>query len=180
MNRGFFGMLLACVTLTSCGSDISYWKITSTSLVWGSECSDSASFRSSVQSPGLAPNTYLTYKTSADGKTATAMDCTTTDPSSCKEQVPSMVFTFDGGTASYTAPVTKQPLDIGTCNLQSGQVWSFTPGGSTLTGKVDIAFDLVDDTTSCQTYEDSMKASSPNGKGIKGCVVTLTFDGTAG
>jgi hypothetical protein len=180
MRHGFFTMLLACVALASCGSDITYWKIESSSLSFGSECSDAPSFRSSVHSPGLSPNTYLTYRTSADGKTATAMDCTTTDPSSCKEQVPSMVFTFDGGTASYTAPAEKQALGLGKCNLQATQQWSFTPDGSTISGKVDILFDLVDDASACQTYEDSLKVSSPNGKGIKGCVVTLSFDGTEG
>jgi len=176
MNR-LLGTVVAAVVLAGCGSDISYWKITKSEVAYGSECSDATSFRSGVQAPSMAPNKYLTYRKDAGGKTATAMSCKTTDPSSCTERVPAMVFALSGDTGTYSDPATKQPLGTTKCQMQSVNTWSFTEKGSALDGKVDIVFDLVDDPTDCQAYEDLLKAGAPNKKGVKGCVVTLSYSG---
>ena len=171
--------LAAFLSLCACGSsdgDVLYWKITSSSLAWGSSCSDQAAFRGSISAPNLA-NTFLTYRHSTDGKSAIAMDCTTTDPSSCKDMVPAMVFDLAGAVGTYTAPTTKSALGTSGCSLQAAQVWTFTEGSATIGGQVAITFSLVDNAAACSTYETALEAGSPNHQGAQGCVVTISFAG---
>jgi hypothetical protein len=105
------------------------------------------------------------------------MDCTTTDPATCKDRVPPMVFDLAGPVGTYTAPTTKSALGTSGCSLQSAQVWTFTEGSTTISGQVAITFSLVDSTTACDTYESALEADSPDHKGAQGCVVTISFSG---
>lgn len=160
---------------TGCGAEVFYWKVTASEVTFSEACSDLASFRDGIHPAALTKGAYLTYKKSDDGDQAIVMDCTTTSASSCREATPPMVFTFEGDTATWTPAVEKTALTGSTCKLQNTQRWTFTEAGDLLSGKVELTFNLVDDLTACQAYEDAMKSASPNKKGIEGCGVTLAY-----
>lgn len=150
-----------------------YWLVTGSS-AGSPDCSDKPDFKERIKAPVVEANSYVVYKVSADGKTAQNQNCTTTRASSCSDD-PTIAFTVADHRLTFDPAPNRQVITDSACQLEGDELWTLTDAGETLETKIEIRFRLVGDALECQTLDEQLKIESPNGKGIIGCVVTLTI-----
>ncbi len=153
-----------------------FWRITSSD-AQPSGCTDDPSFTSQIKPIAVDANTYLIYRVDGQGKSATALDCTTFDTSSCQPSSSGVVYDIAGHELLF-ATEAKTPIDKSTCQLQSAETWDLTDQGTTLAITISDVLALVDDATACDKLETQVKAQSPNGLGLQGCMVNYTLGAT--
>ena len=152
--------------------EVFYWLVTSSDLTWGEECSDSESLREDVGPVEFEENSYLIYEVSDDGTEAVAMDCTSTDASSCTESDLDIRFVIDGSTLKYQPEPDVKDIEGSDCDLEGTQTWTIEDQGETGTFALDVGFALIGDVDDCAAHQAALEAQSDNGKGLDGCVVT--------
>jgi hypothetical protein len=175
--------LLILVVTSGCGgagsslspNAVVFWRLTSSALQFG-QCSDDAEFRKGVKPIEVMPNSYLVYRLSADGKTATSQQCQSLDPASCGDAPGPLVYSVNGRELTLTRSA-KSPVGTTGCQLQLQDTWTLTDAKDTMTLDIDSALSLVDAPEACASAEAALKAQSPNRLGVEGCVVTFSLGG---
>ncbi|MDX2013774.1 MAG: hypothetical protein SFW67_26500 [Myxococcaceae bacterium] len=163
-----------------------FWQVTTSAIEWG-ECSDAEDFRASASALPVGMNSFLIYKTDAEGKSAIAQNCPRLDPSTCQDSAARITFQIAGPELTLTRDPVADPLRVrdsngmvrdSSCLLGQQESWFFRDQG--------LSFDLEINTTlsleqqmgmECELIENDLKARSPNGLGIKGCVITFRLGG---
>ncbi len=178
----FLALALTVLTLTACGhksgpqpGDVDFWQV-KTSTVDFSMCSDDPTFRMSITPVQFDANSYLIYRVEKDGKTATVLDCTALDASTCMNSSTGITFQI-AGTELFRTDTNKSPITGSTCNLLDTTNWTLDDMDKTLSMEVDHVLSLVDDPAACMTLDTNYKQNSPNMMGLDGCLVkySLTF-----
>lgn len=174
--------LLAAVALVGCGprkvpepNTVYFWQITDSTLEWGA-CGDSPSLRSGVAPIEIAQNSYLVYRVDSTGKKATSQTCPALDPSTCQDSTSNIVFTIAGAELAYTSE-RKDPVSMSSCFVQQDETWLLEDHVTTMNLEIDTVLSLVDSPTDCPKLEASIKADSPNGLGVAGCVLSRKLKG---
>jgi hypothetical protein len=181
-RAGFMLVVMAVLTI-GCGArepgplpsefgKVTYWRALSSSVGF-TACTDAAGWQSSIAAPKIEENSYVMYRLSADGKTATAQSCTTTLASSCTDLVPAIVFIVTGHTLIYDAPSQVRDLQGTACGLQADQVWTIEDRGEDASFKAALTFNLVGPVNDCAALDAQIKSEGTNGFGIDGCGVDL-------
>ena len=138
--------LLSLVFLAACGGSrepgpqaseygaVTFWEVTALS---GSvtSCTDAPDYASATEPPELDENSFLIYRVSEDGSSATSMSCTETRASSCTEG--ELSFAVQGSTLETTVGPTAVTT-VGACEIASVQAWSIVDEGDTATLTVKI------------------------------------------
>jgi hypothetical protein len=153
-----------------------FWRITSSD-VSTTACTDDPGFKDQVQPIGFSDNTYLMYRVSKDGRQATTLSCTQLDARTCQDSPSGIVFDVAEHELLY-ASEDKQAIGDGGCQLQGAQSWVLTDKGESLTMQIDNSLSLVDHPTLCPKIEAQVKAQSPNGMGLQGCIVQYSIGAT--
>jgi len=174
MKRWMLGLLLL-----ACGprkpemvpGKTMFWRVTSSSVAFGA-CSDDPEFRQGIQPIRFEPNTYLVYKIDPDGRKARLQSCQSFDPSSCVDHSSGLVFDV-AGTQLLLSRESKSPIGNQGCQLHVAQTWTLSDEGETLNTEVVDVLSLVDNRAACDSLEAQVKADSPNGQGLQGCVITF-------
>jgi len=176
--------VVAALTLLCCGprapgphpDETMFWRITSSEAAM-TACTDDPSFKDQVKPIEYTDNTYLMYRVAKDGKQATALACTQLDSRTCQDSPSGIVFDVAEHELLY-ATESKEAIGDGGCQLQGAQSWVLTDKGETLTMEVNNSLSLVDSPTVCPKIEEQVKAQSPNGLGVQGCIVQYTIGAT--
>jgi hypothetical protein len=172
-------LLLAC----SCGprkgpvpGDTYFWQLDSSTVDWGTDCSDATDFRASATPVSFSSNTYIVYKVSKDGHQAISQTCTAIDSSTCTASDGGIVYDIAGTDLTFTE-TTKAPISTTGCSLQQDATWTLTDEITTMSLNIDNILSLVDNPTACASMETNLKNRSPNHAGVTGCVVTFALTG---
>lgn len=164
--------LISAAVLSACGGPtIVFWQASTSTVDFASNCSDESTFRTSIMPVAVDPNSYLIYKVSKDGKTATVQDCDTLDANTCKDSKTGITFTI-AGKELFRTDTNKSVIMGSTCNLLDTTNWTLTDMDKTLTMEQAHVLSLVDDATACMSVDSNYKMASPNGMGLDGCQVT--------
>jgi hypothetical protein len=155
-----------------------FWLVTSSAVMFNDYCSDDATFRMMNAALTFQSNSYIIYKGSDDGHTATLMTCTQLDANSCMPSASGIVFTVAGAELSYGTE-SKTPIGGGPCNQQDDQQWVLTDHVQTLDVQISDTLSLVDDQTTCDRIEADAEATAPNHKGYQGCTITFVVGASA-
>ena len=148
-----------------------YWQIRSSTVEFA-QCTDEPRFRAELPAISFNENSYFMYRADAAGKQATMVDCSTFEPSSCVPSTNGVVFDVAGPELVYSGE-SRAPAGTGGCQLQDATTWNALDEGRTLQLTITHVLSLVDAPAACQTFDDGVKAQSPNGLGLQGCVVTF-------
>lgn len=168
--------LSACPGYTGPQPDaIYFWKIKTSTLEFGA-CSDAPDFRSQLMPVEITENTFVIYKVSTDGKTATTQKCTALDSKACTTADSPTVFDITGRELVSTQS-SKSPIGTTGCSLQQTETSTITDGTRTMTLDLTNVLTLVDSRPACDTVEADLKARSPNMLGVEGCVITRKLTG---
>jgi hypothetical protein len=181
------GAIVVAVIAAACGpreagpderefGEVQFWEVTGDGeITFGPECTDAESFRGDITPPEFQPNSFLVFKLSDDGSTATAQDCERIDPDSCVDDELDIVFEVDVDSHTYTTALPTQIIPTGNpaCDIEMAQTWTLEDLGETLTLDVDLPTTLVGDPAACAAAEEAIAAEGSNGQGIDGCVVNL-------
>lgn len=153
-----------------------YWRVSQSSVDF-TGCTDDATFRGGITAIPFDENTYVIYRMAKDGQTATAQTCTTFAVSSCQDSTSGVVYQAAGAELLYSHE-SKQPIgNSGACQVANAESWILTDQGTTLAVSIRSVLSLVDDPPACQQVEAQVKAQSPNGLGLQGCVVQYALTG---
>lgn len=183
--RTLLFLLMAC---GACGSydgpqpnAVYFWKLDSSTLAWG-QCSDATDFRMGVDPLAVGDSTYVVYRVSADGKTATSQQCARLDSSTCTDLDGGVRYEIVGRELTFTQAFT-QPIEGSSCALAQTQTWTITDQTREMTLDISNVLTLEasgsgPDAGSCAEVDAQLAARSPNGLGVEGCVITSTIKGT--
>ncbi len=150
-----------------------FWRLdTSTSEIGA--CTDNPEVAKNFAPLQFEAGSAFIYKVSADGKTATAQTCTSTDVKTCKTADPLVTFTIAGSELSMGSDQSQQ-IGTSACTLKSAESWVATDKGTTMDIAITDTFSLVNSPTDCDAFETELKAKSPNGRGIAGCAVVFNL-----
>jgi hypothetical protein len=171
-----------------------FWAVTGSTVAFNDFCTDDMTFRGLNPPFAAGANVFFIYKGSADGRTATMMDCKMLDPNTCTPHIPALpdggtilpdggmnppiVLTVAGSELSYQTE-SKQPIGTTMCNQQDDIVWLITDHVQTLDVQITDTISLVDSDTDCARIEMDIESRSANHKGYQGCAITRTLTGTA-
>ncbi len=175
-------LALACLCLAGCArkgpesNQTYFWQVTTSNLQWGA-CGDSSTLRGGVAPIMVAANSYLIYKVDSTGKKAVAQTCPRLDVSSCSDSTSNIVFDIAGAELTYTSE-RKDPVQGSTCMVQQNETWTLADKVSTMRLEIDTVLSLVGSDTDCAKLEANVRADSPNGLGVGGCVLTRKLEGT--
>jgi hypothetical protein len=156
-----------------------FWHVTSSTVSFGSMCSDDQTFRSMNAALTFADNSYIVYTASADDKTAPLQTCTSLDASTCMPAASGVVFDVAGAELSYETQMTT-PTGSGKCDQLDTQVWLAEDMVQTLDLKISDTISLVDDDTTCAALQADAVAHSTNMEGYQGCTITFDIGGSSG
>ena len=172
-----FTLLLAgCPAYTGPQPDATYfWQVKTSTIEFGA-CSDEPSFRAPLTPIEITDNTFVIYKVSHDGKTATSQQCTSLDAKSCTDSDSPKVFDITGRDLIRTE-TQKAPIGTTGCSLQQTETWTLTDATRLMTLELVNVLTLVDSPPACDQVEADMKARSPNMLGVEGCVITSRLTG---
>lgn len=175
----------AVFALSACGrwagpleeevDQLSYWLVLEGSNARGAECSDSVQaeeVRLDTPAIGGAIAYYFIFRVNPGLKTAAAYDCTDRDAwnaASCTP-VDGLEWTIDDHTLSMR--VRALEFTKRGCDVVSTYTASLVDEGVDGTTHEEIRFELVGKADACADAEASLRAQSPNGKGITACVLT--------
>ncbi len=157
-------------------ADVTYfWRVTSSTVEFG-DCSDSPDFRTDIQALPFTENSYVVYKVDKAVKTAQSMTCTRLDASTCTPSESGIAFAIAGTELTFTRSL-KQAIGTSGCSMQQDETWTLRDEITTFSMAIANVLSLVDGTTACDNIEANLKARSPNGLGVRGCVVTFNLGG---
>lgn len=153
-----------------------FWQIDTSTVEFGA-CSDAPDFRMDITAVPISDNTFLIYKVNADGKQAVTQSCSRLDVATCSPSDAGVVFDVAGRELTFTE---SQKTAIGTtgCSLQQTQTWTALDADRSITVDIANVLTLVDSQPACDKVEADLKARSPNGLGVEGCVITSKLTGT--
>jgi hypothetical protein len=168
------------ILLVSCGprspgakpGETLYWRVTSSDVSYAS-CTDDPQFRT-IEPIGFDENTYFIYRVERDGKKATALTCQSFDSASCVPHSSGLAFDVAGTELLY-AREGKSAIGQNGCMLLDSQSWVLTDHGVAMDMEVSHILSLVDAQEACDQVEETIKAQSPNGLGVRGCIVRFTL-----
>lgn len=168
--------LSACPGYTGPQPDATYfWQIKTSTLEFGA-CSDAPDFRSQLMPLAITDNTFVIYKVSSDGKTATTQKCTSLDSKACAPADSPVVFDITGRELVSTQ-ASKAPIGTTGCALQQTETSTITDATRAMTLELTNVLTLVDSPPACDSVEGDLKARSPNMLGVEGCVITRKLTG---
>ena len=187
MNRMFFVLAIACLTVGSFGAGctpaedgarsagpnadeenlVTYWRVTGSSAL-NSGCTDSGDWASVTEPIEFGDNSFLMYMLDSGGATATGQSCGTTAASSCSDS--DTAWTVTGNTLVYEPAAISIPGD-GTCGYELDVVWSVVDAGVTGILTVDMSFRLVPDDGTCDYFEQAVVDGGTNGFGLETCSI---------
>jgi len=165
-----------------------FWQVKSSSLAFG-DCSDAEDFRVGVEALPFSDNSFIIYKTDEKATTAVTQTCTALAVNTCSNSSSGIAFKVMGSELTSTRPATSEVLNVrdqlgmtrkSSCSLRQDEEWTFRDQGSTFQLEVKNTLSLVDEpaaTPECELFEQSLSKRSPNGKGVRGCVITFTLQG---
>lgn len=153
-----------------------FWQVTSSNLEWGA-CGDSATLRGGVMPIAIAANSFLIYKVDSTGKKGVSQSCPRLDVGTCTDSATNIVFDIVGTELTYTSE-RKDPVQGSACKVQQNETWTLADKITTITLEIDTVLSLVGSDTDCPKLEANVKADSPNGLGVGGCVLTRKLEGT--
>ena len=148
-----------------------FWSIVDDELTWGELCSDADQVRDALDFPQLQEDSFLMYRLSDDGESATLQDCTSTDASTCSDSAAGVVFEVSGNTLTADRGTRLSNIENAACELKQHEIWTLTDEGETLDFLRELHLDLVG--AECPDFESWLKGESPNNQGLVGCVVSL-------
>jgi hypothetical protein len=188
MRASWFGVVVVGAFTCACGpreagpheidfGEVQFWEVAGPGeITFGEECTDADSFRGDIQPPEFQENSFIVFKISDDGDTATAQDCERIDPDTCEDDDLDIVFDRDDHNWTTTLPTQIIATGNPACETEMAQVWTLEDLGETLTLDVDLPTTLVGDPAACAAVEEAIVAEGTNGQGIDGCVVNLHVD----
>jgi hypothetical protein len=155
MFRILVPVLALVLSTTACGpreagvterdhGRIFYWEITGAEATYGDDCTDDEEFREG-SAPQFEENSFIIYRVADDGQTATSQDCTTTNASSCSEDVDAQVYDINGTELLYDPGPEVEDIEGSDCDLQNDQRWLLTDNGETMTAEIELLFNHVGD-----------------------------------
>jgi hypothetical protein len=173
-------LAIAALALVACGPpkpgpqpNVTYfWRVTTSDVEFNPMCSDDPMFRQANGPLMFEANSYVVYKASSDGTTATLMSCTMLDASTCTPAKSNVVFDVTGAELNYATEL-KTPTGSGMCNILDTQNWLLTDMVTTMELDISDTLSLVDDPTTCDMIESQARARAPNGQGFQGCTITF-------
>ena len=172
-------VLIACGRRPGVSANQTYfWRVTSSEVAFGDNCSDNTRFRMANGPLRLESNSYVIYRGSEDATQAALMSCTMLEAATCAPAMSGIVFDVAGAELSYSTEM-KTPTGRGACSILNAQSWILTDMVSTIDVRIIAALSLVDDPSSCDRVEADAKAEAPNMNGIQGCTVSFTVGGSS-
>jgi hypothetical protein len=152
-----------------------FWQMTGSTVEFGA-CSDAMDFRMGIEPLPISDNTFLIYKVNADGKQAVTQSCSRLDSTTCAPSDAGVVFDIAGRELTFTES-DKAPIGTTGCSLQQTQTWTAIDATRAITIDIANVLTLVDSQPACDQVERDLKARSPNGLGVEGCVITSRLTG---
>ncbi len=155
-----------------------FWRMTQSTVQFGT-CTDDPDFREDITPIEIGDATYLIYRVSEDGKSARALECTHVDPKTCSTHPDASTWSVAGGELSRSVSYTDSISPQG-CNLTQNITELILAKDDDVTFSIANTLTLSDETPGsgvCDELDNDIKASSPNGFGFKGCVITRTIKG---
>ncbi|MFO0598135.1 MAG: hypothetical protein U0228_22725 [Myxococcaceae bacterium] len=152
-----------------------FWQIKTSTVEFGA-CSDATDFRMGIDPIPLTDNTFLVYKVSNDGKKAVTQSCTRLDARTCIDSDAGVTFDIAGKELTFTES-GKTPIGTTGCSLVQTQTWTAIDATRALTVDINNVLTLEDSPPACDQVENDLKARSPNGLGVVGCVITSKLTG---
>ncbi len=181
MRSPAFGLAVVAV-VCGCGprkapepNTVYFWQISESTLEWGA-CGDSSSLRTGIAPIEIAANSFLVYRVDSTGKKAVSQSCPVLDPATCQNSSSNVVFDVAGTELTYTSE-RKDAVSMSTCFVQQDETWSLLDQITTMTLEINTVLSLVDSPSDCMKLEASIKADSPNGLGVTGCVLSRKLKG---
>ncbi|MDP2270009.1 MAG: hypothetical protein Q8K32_04695 [Archangium sp.] len=169
-------LLAGCPQYTGPQPDATYfWQIKTSTLEFGA-CSDAPDFREGLTALPITDNTFVIYKVSSDGKQAVTQKCDRLDSSTCSPSDSRVVFDVTGRELNFNQ-TNKAPIGMTGCSLQQTETWTLTDATRAMTLDLVNVLTLVDSQPACDQVEADLKARSPNGLGVEGCVITSKLTG---
>lgn len=169
-------LLAGCPEYTGPQKDATYfWQMKTSTLEFGA-CTDAEEIRAPLKPLPLTDNTFIIYKVSSDGTKAVTQKCERLDSSTCTPSDSMVVFDVTGRELNFST-TTKEPVGMTGCSLQSTQTWTIVDATRAMTLDIVNVLTLVDSPPACDDVEADIKARSPNGLGVEGCVITSKLTG---
>lgn len=175
-------MALFCLCFAGCArkgpeaNQTYFWQVTSSNLEWGA-CGDSTTLRGGVMPIAVAANSFLIYKVDSTGKKAVSQSCPRLDVGTCTDSATNIVFDIMGNELTYTSE-RKDAVQGSNCKVQQNETWTLADTFSAMTLEIDTVLSLVGSETDCPKLEANVKADSPNGLGVGGCVLRRKLEGS--
>lgn len=155
---------------------VTYWELTSSSIAFES-CSDEPAFRNGFRSSAQLEGTFVTYRVSEDGKTATDLRCETTDPSTCTPRDPPRTYTINRNTLFSEGPLRTAPVVGISCEQFVRTDRTIVDQGDNMRFNVSTEHMLTGTATGCEELDQVFIGLGSNGFGLKDCVVTISARG---
>jgi hypothetical protein len=163
-----------------------FWQVRTSAIEWGA-CSDAEDFRAGASALPVGMNSYVIYKTDAEGRSAAAQSCMQLDPRTCTDSSSRIVFSIAGPELTLVRDPVSDPLRVrqangvvrdSTCRLVQQETWLFRDQGKTFDLEINTTMSLDEPMgMECALIEDDLKTRSGNGLGLRGCVVTFRLGG---
>lgn len=169
-------LLAGCPQYSGPQPDATYfWQIKTSTLDVGA-CSDAPDFRMNLTALPITNDTFVIYKVSSDGKQAVSQKCVRLDSTTCTPAEKNVTFEVMGRELNFSQ-TGKTPIGTTGCSLQQTETWTLTDATRTMTLDLANVLTLVDSQPACAQVEADLKARSPNGLGVEGCVITAKLTG---
>lgn len=178
-------LLAAVVGLTACGDptslgrqpgfdsgEVLFWRIDEVASS-RQACGDAPELDSVVIAPGVAPGSHLVLEVSDDATSARWLRCSTRELATCQRDPVDPLFTVEARDTIHFERVTRTPIENGEgCVLQINEQWTLVDRGIYLEGAIVRTHTLTDSELGCGIVDLDLLASSTNGLGLDGCVLT--------
>ncbi len=171
------------LALCACGprkgpeaGQIYFWQISTSTLEWGA-CGDATALREGVGAIAVADNSYLVYRVDPTGKKAITQTCPTLDPRTCSDSATQISFDIAGAELTFTSE-RLGTVKNSACKVQENETWTLVDQIDHMSLEIATVLSLVGSDVDCPKLDASIKAESPNGLGISGCVLTRQLNGS--
>lgn len=151
---------------------VTFWQIGEASLTF-SMCTNDAALRESFTGADALVGTFLAYRVEEGGETATALECTTTEPSSCGPPTPPLVFAVNEHQLRSDGNPEEVPVVGFDCRQTVETDWLLVDEGDELALDITTRYALAGTATACEALDAVFVDLGTNGAGIKDCVGTL-------
>lgn len=172
------GALLACEVrspgpLPEDAGKVTYWQVVDASLNFAM-CTDDETLRGDFTTPQTLIGSFLTYRVEEGARTATALECTSTEPASCGPSAPPRVFNVSGNELRSSGAPEEIPVVGFDCRQSVQTDWILVDQGEELSLDLVTRYNLTGTATACAALDDVFIQGGTNGLGIQACVVTLS------